>query len=129
MQRLNIKCVDIGNNVTQAIGNAQQFRNSPRDALVMSDYDPQQYAHLDVPPEVAFGVLILNKHYESVQIQDLFQMITVYEAQTIEVEPLLQPFIPEYIPAVGDIDAFVKVPRPDDHDDQLGMCRGDLEIT
>eukprot|EP01052_Picozoa_sp_SAG31_P000770 SAG31_NODE_22_length_33849_cov_13.713096_18_plen_184_part_00 len=24
-----------------------------------------------------------------------------------------RPFIPEYIPAVGDIDAFLKVPRPD----------------
>ena len=63
------------------------------------------------------------------QIKDLFQMITAYEAQTIEVEPLLQPFIPEYIPAVGDIDAFVKVPRPDDQDDQLGTCRYGLEMN
>jgi hypothetical protein len=24
-----------------------------------------------------------------------------------------RPFIPDFIPAVGDIDAFIRVPRPD----------------
>ena len=33
----------------------------------------------------------------------------------------LKPFIPEYVPAIGDIDAFLKVPRPDGKEDSLGL--------
>lgn len=32
-----------------------------------------------------------------------------YTPQSIELEHKLKPFIPDFIPAVGDIDAFVKV--------------------
>ncbi len=32
-----------------------------------------------------------------------------YTPQTIELEHKLKPFIPDFIPAVGDIDAFIKV--------------------
>lgn len=35
--------------------------------------------------------------------------ISRYTPKTIEIEHKLQPFIPEFIPAVGDIDAFLKV--------------------
>jgi len=34
----------------------------------------------------------------------------------------MRPFIPDYIPAVGDIDSFVKVPRPDGKPDLLGLA-------
>ena len=33
--------------------------------------------------------------------------------QDIEIETKLKPFIPEFIPAVGEVDAFLKIPRPD----------------
>jgi len=32
-----------------------------------------------------------------------------YATQNIELEYRLMPFIPDFIPAVGDIDAFIKV--------------------
>lgn len=32
-----------------------------------------------------------------------------YTPQTAELEHSLKPFIPDFIPAVGDIDAFLKV--------------------
>lgn len=32
-----------------------------------------------------------------------------YTPQAIELDHKLKPFIPDYIPAVGDIDAFIKV--------------------
>ena len=32
-----------------------------------------------------------------------------YTPQSIELDHKLRPFIPDYIPAVGDIDAFLKV--------------------
>lgn len=33
----------------------------------------------------------------------------------------MAPYIPDFIPAVGDIDAFIKVPRPDGIADKIGL--------
>ncbi|KAI5629233.1 intraflagellar transport protein 46-like [Silurus asotus] len=70
-----------------------------------SAYDPADYDHLRVTSE----------------IKELFQYITRYTPQTIELDHKLKPFIPDFIPAVGDIDAFLKVPRPDGKVDGLGL--------
>ncbi|XP_071175924.1 intraflagellar transport protein 46 homolog isoform X2 [Mytilus galloprovincialis] len=68
-------------------------------------YDPGDYENLPVSPE----------------IKELFQYITRYTPQSIELENKLKPFIPDFIPAVGDIDAFVKIIRPDSKPDTLGL--------
>lgn len=72
-------------------------------------YDPSEYDALEVGNDV----------------KDLFQHIDRYKPHQIELDTHLKPFIPEFIPAVGDIDAFVKVPRPDnavlDAQNQLGL--------
>ncbi|XP_023123752.2 intraflagellar transport protein 46 homolog isoform X1 [Amphiprion ocellaris] len=68
-------------------------------------YDPADYANLPV----------------STEIKELFQYITRYTPQSMELEHSLKPFIPDFIPAVGDIDAFLKVPRPDGKADSLGL--------
>ncbi|XP_019326025.1 PREDICTED: intraflagellar transport protein 46 homolog [Aptenodytes forsteri] len=57
----------------------------------------------------------------SSEIKELFEYIKRYTPKTIEIEHKLQPFIPDFIPAVGDIDAFLKVPRPDGKPDNLGL--------
>jgi len=69
-------------------------------------YDPAEYANLGV----------------SAEINELFQYITRYKPHAIELETKMRPFIPDYIPAVGDIDSFVKVPRPDGKADHLGLA-------
>ncbi|KAF4150248.1 Intraflagellar transport complex B protein 46 C terminal [Phytophthora infestans] len=68
-------------------------------------YKESDYAHLKVSHE----------------IRELFQYIGRFKAQEIELETRLKCFIPEFIPAVGDMDAFLKVPRPDGQPDQLGL--------
>eukprot|EP01061_Rhynchopus_euleeides_P004394 TRINITY_DN1363_c0_g1_i4.p1 TRINITY_DN1363_c0_g1~~TRINITY_DN1363_c0_g1_i4.p1 ORF type:complete len:518 (+),score=269.60 TRINITY_DN1363_c0_g1_i4:142-1695(+) len=68
-------------------------------------YDPAEYEYLQVGKEV----------------KDLFQFITVYKAHEVEVEPKLHPFIPDYIPAIGDIDGFIKVSPPDGNPSNLGL--------
>jgi intraflagellar transport protein 46 len=57
--------------------------------------------------------------------------ISRYQPQDIVLETKLKPFIPEYVPAIGDIDAFlkvyndlfetIKVPRPDGKEESLGL--------
>jgi intraflagellar transport protein 46 len=78
-----------------------------------SGYDPAEYDHLQV----------------STEIKDLFQYITRYTPQPINLESRLMPFIPEYIPAIGDIDAFIKVTKPDGIPDSLGLSMLDEPST
>ncbi|KAK7069764.1 Intraflagellar transport protein 46 [Halocaridina rubra] len=68
-------------------------------------YDPADYEHLNVSPE----------------IEELFSYITRYTPQAIELEHRLRPYIPDYIPAVGDIDAFIKIPPPDNRASLVGL--------
>lgn len=64
--------------------------------MFAEEYNPKDYDQLDVPPE----------------IKQLFEYIVRYTPQKLDIEYKLQPFIPDYIPAVGDIDAFLKVLPP-----------------
>lgn len=52
----------------------------------------------------------------------MFKYIGRYTPAPLEPLPMkLMPFIPEYIPAVGGSDEFIKVPRPDGQPDYLGL--------
>uniref|UniRef100_A0A1I7U0V7 Intraflagellar transport protein 46 homolog n=1 Tax=Caenorhabditis tropicalis TaxID=1561998 RepID=A0A1I7U0V7_9PELO len=44
-----------------------------------------------------------------------------YKPKEVELKPQLRPFTIEYIPAMGEVDLFIKVPRPDDIDDNVGL--------
>lgn len=68
-------------------------------------YNPKDYQQLNVAAEV----------------RDLFQYIERYKPQEVELDTPLRCFIPEYIPAIGELDAFIKIPRPDDKEDGLGL--------
>lgn len=69
------------------------------------EYDPAEYDSLPVSSE----------------IKQLFTYIGRYEPQRQELETRLKPFIPDFIPAVGDIDAMMKIPRSDGVDHKLGL--------
>ena len=70
----------------------------------------------------------------SPELKELFDYIDRFKPSEIELDTKLKPFVPEYIPAVGDIDAFIKVycyiyfsvdidkvTRPDEKVDNLGL--------
>jgi intraflagellar transport protein 46 len=68
-------------------------------------YDPADYQNLAV----------------SSDIKELFTYITRYTPQSAALETKLKPFIPDFIPAVGDIDAMIKINRVDRADQGLGL--------
>eukprot|EP00033_Pygsuia_biforma_P003516 GCRY01003849.1.p1 GENE.GCRY01003849.1~~GCRY01003849.1.p1 ORF type:complete len:387 (+),score=120.77 GCRY01003849.1:136-1296(+) len=72
-------------------------------------YRPEEYAGLDVGDDV----------------KELFEHIGRYIPQTVEIELTQKPFIPDFIPAVGDVDCFIKVPRPDGEPELLGLTAVD----
>ena len=75
------------------------------DKEVPGTYNPVDYANLQVSSE----------------IKDLFEYIQRYKPQKIDLETKLKPFIPDYIPAVGEVDAFLKMPKPDGNKEDLGI--------
>lgn len=76
-------------------------------------YDPKEFENLEA----------------STEVKELFQNIIRYTPQRIELNYKLIPFVPDYIPAVGDIDAFIKVPRPDGIEDKIGLTVLDEPCT
>ena len=68
---------------------------------VEGSYDPSEYESLEVDAET----------------RSLFSVIMKYTPQTVELDHKFRPFIPDFIPAVGDIDAFIRSTRPDNKDE------------
>ena len=64
-------------------------------------YDPSEFENLEVDAET----------------RSLFSVIMKYTPQTVELDHKFRPFIPDFIPAVGDIDAFIRSTRPDNKDE------------
>ncbi|KAJ8976943.1 hypothetical protein NQ317_010139 [Molorchus minor] len=60
--------------------------------VIPGEYDPEHYENLDVDGE----------------IKECFQ----YIPQQLNLDYKFKPFVPEFLPAVGDIDAFLKVVPP-----------------
>jgi intraflagellar transport protein 46 len=73
--------------------------------VMVGGYNPADYQNLDISPEV----------------KNLFKLITEYQPEVVEIETELKPFKPDYIPAVGEVDAFLKMPRPDQESEFLGI--------
>jgi hypothetical protein len=59
------------------------------------------------------------------EAMEIFKYITAYTPQPTEIETRLRPFIPDFVPAVGEVDAFLKLPRPDGREETLGLERLD----
>lgn len=57
----------------------------------------------------------------SPELAQLFGLITNFQPPPIEITPHFKPFLPDLVPAIGAIDAFIKVPRPDDEVEPLGL--------
>ena len=49
----------------------------------------------------------------------------MYKPQIQNLKPKLKPFIQDYVPAVGEVDAFLKVPKPDATKEHLGLLQLD----
>lgn len=72
---------------------------------VSGAYNPADYENLNVDDEV----------------KELFEYIGRYQPQVIPLDSKFKPYIPDFIPAVGEVDAFLKMPKPDDENETLGI--------
>lgn len=58
---------------------------------------------------------------EGSDMASLFSLISKFQPEPVEISVHWKPFIPDLVPAIGAIDAFIKVPRPDGEMDDLGL--------
>lgn len=59
------------------------------------------------------------------EAREIFNYMLEFAPKDVEVEIKLKPFVPDFIPAVGEVDAFLKLPRPDMLKELLGIERLD----
>ena len=60
------------------------------------------------------------------EVKELFDYIARYKPQKVELETKLKPFVPDYVPAVGEVAACLKMPRPDgSNKEDLGILQLD----
>lgn len=60
-----------------------------------------------------------------VELKELFEYIVRYKPTKVELDTKLKPFIPDYVPAVGEVDACLKMPKPDGTKEDLGILQLD----
>lgn len=107
------KSLEIGSDPSDSEESDDDDIQSTNIAKPIDLYDPKEFENLEA----------------STEVKELFHNIMRYTPQRIELNYKLIPFIPDYIPAVGDIDAFIKVPRPDGIEDKIGLTVLDEPCT
>ena len=51
----------------------------------------------------------------------MFHFHSRYTPVLTDLDTKLKAFVPEYIPAIGEVDAFLKMPKPDGQPETLGL--------
>ena len=87
----------------KSTGDVENVQDDNND--VSGAYNARDYAGLKVSNEV----------------RELFEYIGRYRLQRIELHTPLRPFVPEYMPNVGEVDAYLKMPNPDGSKETLGI--------
>ncbi|CAJ0933885.1 unnamed protein product, partial [Mesorhabditis belari] len=88
--------------------------------------DDDEYDDMDIPVNVKKKSKYNNGKYQFTDEEiELLEMMDEYQAEEIGIEPALKPFLLEFQPAVGDVDSFIKVPRPDEVEDNIGLTQLD----
>eukprot|EP00095_Tigriopus_kingsejongensis_P009322 snap_masked-scaffold486_size158769-processed-gene-0.8 protein:Tk09322 transcript:snap_masked-scaffold486_size158769-processed-gene-0.8-mRNA-1 annotation:"intraflagellar transport protein 46 homolog" len=103
----------------------QEVEDAPEDQMEAEMGDENFNTEASSPtlePRMGTAGSVRSRMFQPPSLQaTLVEYIIRYTSQTIDLETKFKPFIPDYIPAVGDIDAFIKVMRPDGKKEELGL--------
>lgn len=47
------------------------------------------------------------------ELQNIFAYVKQFKPESVELDPIMYPFLPDFIAAVGDVDALIKIPPPE----------------
>ena len=81
------------------------------------NFDNQRYAPQYSPrPEVDQDAGV-----NAPELAQIFSLISKFQPPDLDMAPHFKPFLPDLVPSIGAIDAFIKVPKPDGEQDPLGL--------
>jgi intraflagellar transport protein 46 len=61
----------------------------------------------------------------SAEVRELFEYIGRYKPQKCDLDTKLRPQVPDFIPSIGEVDAYLKMPKPDNSKEELGITQLD----
>ncbi|CAB3399496.1 unnamed protein product [Caenorhabditis bovis] len=102
--------------VTQPFANMMRRTSKPEESSTEDEEDESRISDSS------------DEEFSEEEIQVL-TYIDAYKPADIEIKTQLRPFIIDYIPAIGEVDTFIKIPRPDDVDDNAGLIQLDEPAT
>jgi intraflagellar transport protein 46 len=85
----------------------------------VGDVEGQDYN--EEAPEGAYNAADYANLNVTADVRELFEYIGRYKPQKIDLESTFRPFIPDYMPHVGEVDAFIKMPKPDKTSETVGI--------
>ncbi|KAI8898612.1 intraflagellar transport complex B protein 46 C terminal-domain-containing protein [Globomyces pollinis-pini] len=99
----------------------QPINNEPEKSIARDLKINHQFNGQDEDEEVEESQFHTTKDVED-DLKQLMEYILQYSPQDHELNPELRPFIPDFIPCIGDIDAFIKIPKIDNDTDLIGLA-------
>ncbi|XP_058826070.1 intraflagellar transport protein 46 homolog isoform X2 [Topomyia yanbarensis] len=75
---------------------SEDEKEIPKSSIEEKEFNPKFYDNIEAPNE----------------LKDIFQYITRFSPQRVNIDYKLKIFVPDFIPSVGDIDAFLKICSP-----------------
>jgi intraflagellar transport protein 46 len=72
-------------------------------------------------PLPKFNISEFEKLTSNPEYKSLLSMMNKFQPAEIPLDTKLKPFIPSYIPSIGEVDAFLKVHKPDKSAEDLGL--------
>ena len=98
--------------------------------LAFSDDNVNKFSKVpQQAPLPRFDVQELEKYSDSPEVLSLLRIMNRFQVADIQLETKLKPFIPAYIPSIGEVDAFLKVHKPDRSVEDLGFSVLDEPTT
>lgn len=55
------------------------------------------------------------------EVKELFEYINRYKPQKVDLGTKMRPFVPDFIPCVGEVDSYMKMPKPNGEKEDLGI--------
>ena len=71
------------------------------------------------PPVSAFDADPVS--VQAPELAQIFGLVAKFQPPQLDMMPHFKPFVPDLVPSIGAIDAFIKIPRPDGEQDGLGL--------
>lgn len=113
-RKLNIDSIEDTNNSSDSSSKSDDDDDDGSTHQYLKSHPNESGMDKQLPPKLEFNL----KQFENLdssfpaELKEIMQYIPKYTPQSIDIDYKLQVFVPDFIPSVGDTDAFLKIVTP-----------------